>query len=145
MRRWYFAFFILPNVLRCINFKRFCKTSSYTCRLCEIFSFNLTPQILKHQFKSYFVPFPDHSPHALVENGKLPERYRFNRLCRQDGRMFWWIRYELVQHHVTKVKPTYTTIDSLPLPLCHGMQQPRVKALHGVADFGYNATVKRPF
>ena len=85
----------------------------------------------------------------LVENvfshGELPERSRFNRLCRQDGRMLWWIRYELVQHHVTKVKPTYTIIDSLPLPLCHGMHQPRAKALHGVADFGYNATKHEHF
>lgn len=81
----------------------------------------------------------------LVRNvfihGKLPERSRFNRICRNAGQLLQLIRFGLVNDRANQ--PTYTIIDSLPLPLCDPIRNHRAKALKDYADIGYNATKKR--
>lgn len=82
--------------------------------------------------------------HFLANNifpaNSLPERSRFNRLCRQAGKALQQIRFGLIKKYVTH--PTYTIIDSLPLPLCKPIRNLQAKVLHGAANIGYNSTKK---
>ena len=70
--------------------------------------------------------------HFLANNifprDSLPERSRFNRLCRQAGNALQQIRFDMIKEYVT---PTYAIIDSLPLPLCKPVRNLRKKVLKG--------------
>lgn len=81
--------------------------------------------------------------HFLANNifprDSLPERSRFNRLCRQAGNALQQIRFGMIKKYVT---PTYAIIDSLPLPLCKPVRNLRAKVLKGTTNIGYNSTKK---
>lgn len=92
---------------------------------------------LKMTTQTRFYHFLQHNVFLI---GELPERSRFNRLCRLAGTALQFIRTGLVRTCVESIK--FAIIDSLPLPLCQPVRNVRAKVLHGRADIGYNATKK---
>lgn len=70
----------------------------------------------------------------------LPERSRFSRICERMNQLFQLIRVGLI--HTMMPKPSYTIVDSFPMPLCQGIRNRRAKLFKPNADIGYNATKK---
>lgn len=68
----------------------------------------------------------------------LPERSRFSRICARTNRFFQLIRCGLMR--TTMPQPSYTIIDSFPMPLCQNIRNRRAKLFKPNADIGYNAT-----
>ena len=62
----------------------------------------------------------------------LPECSRFNRVSVNTVKIFQWIRFGLIQTVIPK--PTYTIIDSFPMPLCHPIRNHRVKRLGSITN-----------
>jgi len=71
----------------------------------------------------------------------LPERSRFNRISVRILGIFQRIRQGLIR--MVFPKPSYTIIESFPMPLCHPIRNHRAKRFEGVADIGYNATKRQ--
>jgi len=71
----------------------------------------------------------------------LPERSRFNRISVNAMKIFQWIRFGLIQ--TVMPNPTYTIIDSFPMPLCHPIRNHRAKRLRSIANIGFNSTKKQ--
>lgn len=77
---------------------------------------------------------------TVFTKSSLPERSRFNRLCRQAWINIQFIRIGLIKTAMEKLR--FTFIDSLPMPLCAPVRNLRAKALKSLANIGYNATKK---
>lgn len=77
---------------------------------------------------------------TVFTKSSLPERSRFNRLCRQAWINIQFIRIGLIKTAMEKLR--FTIIDSLPMPLCAPVRNLRAKALKSLANIGYNATKK---
>jgi len=75
---------------------------------------------------------------CVFPKGTLPERSRFNRLCRLAGKVIQFIRVGLTKTAIGEL--TYTIIDSLPMPVCAPIRNLRAKAFRDTANIGYNAT-----
>lgn len=69
----------------------------------------------------------------------LPERSRFNRICNNEGIIIRDIRLGLIHD---KVNPSFTIIDSFPMPLCQPVRNFRAKLMSDYANKGYNSTKK---
>lgn len=68
----------------------------------------------------------------------LPERSRFNRISANALETFKFIREGLIK--AVMPSPTYTIIDSFPMPLCHPIRNHRARLLNPYSDIRYNST-----
>lgn len=74
-------------------------------------------------------------------SGELPERSRFNRICRNVLFSIQCIRNGLARDCASN--PSYLIIDSLPLSLCAPIRNKRAKVFSEYADIGYNSSKKQ--
>ncbi len=75
----------------------------------------------------------------LFTKEEFPERSRYHRLAKQVRVWVKWFRVCIVREYSL---PSYTIIDSIPLPLCHSARMFHVKRMRDVADIGYCASKK---
>ncbi|WP_196593412.1 hypothetical protein [Pectinatus sottacetonis] len=62
---------------------------------------------------------------CIFEEGFLPERSRFNRICRNTAISLQLIRNGITSDYTSK--PDYTVIDSLPLPIMAHLSRQKFK------------------
>ena len=103
------------------------------CLLCWQVCLKITVQTRYYQFLSQ----------CVFSKNQLPERSRFNRICRNALKPLQWIREGLLRDNLPI--PVYTIIDSIPMPLCLPVRNLSAKALKEYANIGYNATKKQHY